>query len=100
MLQCIVRTEAAAGIPAETTRDEIEESFVVTLQGLPQILGAWPATAALGRNGKTRLAQGIEEQLLSGTLLNQVLLGRSEDFHYTCQLLLFIFTGENGIPGE
>jgi hypothetical protein len=67
---------------------------------LPKVLGAWTATAALGRNSQAWFAERIEEQLLASALLNEMLLGGTEDFHDASQLFLFVLTREDGITGE
>jgi hypothetical protein len=67
---------------------------------LPEVLGAWTATATLGRNSQAWFAKRIEEQLLASALFNQMLLGRTKDLHNASQLFLFVLTREDGITGE
>lgn len=99
-MHSLVRFETAVRVPSQAAREEIQECLIIALQGLLKCLRAWTPSFALGRDGESRLAKRVEEELLASTLLNQVLVWRSKDFHDASQLLLLILSWENWITGE
>jgi hypothetical protein len=95
-----VGRKSTSWVPAETASDEIKEGLIVTLKSLPKFLGAWTTPTPLGGHSQTWFAKRIKKQLLAGALLDQVLLGRTKDFHDTGKLLLLILSREDGIARE
>ena len=91
--------EPAIWIPSKAARDEVQECFVLAFQSLLQRLAARAPTFALGADGDSRLAEGVEEELFARALLDEVLFRRTKDFHYARQLLLLVLTWEDGIAG-
>ncbi len=97
VLHRIIRLESSLWIPAQTPRDEIEERFVIALQRLLQRLGTRSTSSSFRGDCQSRLAEGIEKQLLATALFDQMLLGRTENLHDACKLLLLVFSGEDRI---
>lgn len=87
--------EASIGVPPETAGNEIKERLIFAFEYLLQRLRGGTASTPLRRNRKPRLAHRVEEQLLPCTFLDEVLLRRPENFHYTGQLLLLVLSREN-----
>jgi hypothetical protein len=100
MLHGFVRLQSTFGIPSQTSRDEVEESFIVAFEGLLQCLGAGPTPSAFRRNSDSGLAQRIKEQLLPAALLDQMLFRRSKNFHDTRKLLLLVLSWEDGVASK
>lgn len=100
MVDGFIRLKTTIRVPAETSTNEVEESFILAFECLLKGLGAWSPAFALGRDCDPWFAQRIKEQLLPGGLLNEVLFRWTEDLHYAGELLLLVFTWEDGIASQ
>jgi hypothetical protein len=100
MVQRLFRSQALFGIPAETACHKVEEGLVVAFEGVLERLGVDAAAPALGGYDHPRLTLGIEEQFATRGFFDEVFLGRAEDFHDACKLLLLVFSGEDGVARE
>lgn len=125
MSECRQRLESTVGVPRQALGDEVNKELVVRFQHLGKRLGSWSASLALGvddRSGgalrvcdsatgmecvsKDRLStkrRGVkeltEEDILARTLINDVLVGQTEDLHDARQLLLLVLSREDGEAG-
>lgn len=100
VLHRFVGPHSPLGVPAQAAGDEVKERFVVTFERLLQRLATRSPTAAFARYSDTRLAKGIEEQLLARGLLDKMFLRRPKDLHDTSKLLLFVFTREYWVSSQ
>lgn len=97
MIHGVLRLHPSIWVPPETTRDEIQEGFVLRFQCLSKCLRARSAPSALATNSDPGLADRVEEKLLPRATIHQVPIRGSKDLHDAGKLFLFVLTWEQRI---
>ena len=111
------RGHSRGGVPLEAALEEIEEERIVaSLQSSAQLLAVrrasvftssraapskgYGAVGVQGGRAVSRVALGAKERPASLAAFQHLGRGHSEHFHHARQLVAFVFSGEQGIPGE
>ena len=81
MSNSFIGLHSAFGIPPQAPCQEIEEGLIIAFENLLKCLRGRTAAFAFTGDLKARLSQGIKEDLLARTLLDQMLLRRPKDLH-------------------
>lgn len=99
MRQCLGGFEAAIGIPAETAGNEVDKRLVIGFERLGESFAAGAAAATFAANRDAGLADGVKEEFLARTAVDEVAVRGAEELHDTGELFLFVFAGKQRVAG-
>lgn len=100
MLQSCLGFHPSFGIPNQTPCYEIHEVFILAPKDLCKRFSPWSSPAPFGVHHWPWSTIIIEEEPFPRAAVNEVLVWGPQYLHNTRQLLLLVFTGEDGEASE